>query len=100
MESIVYFEDGVVVGQYGFINVRWVYEPCDNEYVLVFDIISSDEENVTFSNVTWSDEFYRYFRRLVRSKPEEIIQKYYKGIDKKLFRMILSKVAEPVQYCF
>ena len=100
MESIVYFEDGVVIGQYGFINVHWVYEPCDNEYVLVFDMISSESENISYSNVIWSDYFYKDFRRLVRSKPEEVIQKYYKGIDKNSLRSILSKVAEPVEYCF
>ena len=100
MESIVYFEGGVVVGQYGFINVRWVYEPCDNEYVLVFDMVSSEAENVTYSNVIWSDDFYRSFRKLVRSKPEEVIQKYYKGIDKKSLQVTLSRVAEPVEYCF
>lgn len=97
---IVEFEDSVVIGQYGFMNIHWVYDPFGNEFDLVFDMISSSEEGLHLQNVMFSDEFYKVFRALVRSKPEEVIQKYYKGINKQVMKQAISKVAKPIGYWF
>lgn len=97
---IVEFEGSIVIGQYGFMNVHCVYDPFGNEFDLVFDMISSSEEGLHLQNVMFSDGFYKVFRALVRSKPEEIIQKYYKGINKQVMKQVISKVAKPIDYWF
>lgn len=100
MENIIYCDEGVVIGQYGFVNVHWAFDPFGNEHILVFDIISNDEENIHFKAIVWSDYFYQLFRELVKHKPDEIIQKYYKGLNKKVIKEILYQVAAPIEYYY
>jgi len=98
VENILECEEGVIIGQYGFLNIHWVYDPFDDQEVLMFDMISGDDDGLHFRNVIFSDYFYGVFRKLVSGQPEEIIQTYYKGINKKVIKAALMKVAEPAFY--